>query len=252
MAPALEYGSSSSDVFNDGRRMARLGYSGRSASLVLGRQLGNWGDLQVGLTRQKISARVVLPEDPNAQIVKAYDSTQFLRYRIDTLDSLGFPSRGFLLDAEMERSPTGTDGQSLARSAVIGLAAFHTANWAGHVYGEWAHTQRGTAPLTLGGFLRLSGTANESVQGRSIAFSRLVMARRIGALPITLGGTVRAGFSLEMGGGYDRDQPVQAKQFKQAGSAFLSVDTRFGPVYFGAGGTKEGDRTLYLFLGPIW
>jgi NTE family protein len=79
-----------------------------------------------------------------------------------------------------------------------------------------------------------------------------VMARRIGALPVTLGGTVRAGFSIEAGGGFDLDVPATGKRIKQAGSAFLSVDTRFGPVYVGAGATKEGSQTLYLFLGPVW
>ena len=132
------------------------------------------------------------------------------------------------------------------------LAAISTGNWAGHLYGELAHARFGYAPLSLGGFLRLSGTVPESIQGRSVAFTRLVMARRIGALPVTLGGTVRAGFSIEAGGGFDLDTPGTGKRIKQAGSAFLSVDTRFGPAYVGAGATKDGNKTMYLFLGPVW
>jgi NTE family protein len=132
------------------------------------------------------------------------------------------------------------------------MAAVHTENWAGHVYGEWAHAQSGAAPLSLGGFLRLSGTAADSLQGRTIVFGRLVLARRVGALPVTLGGTVRAGFSLETGGGFDQELTIHSSSRKQAGSAFLSVDTRFGPAYLGAGATRDGNRTMYLFLGPIW
>jgi NTE family protein len=78
------------------------------------------------------------------------------------------------------------------------------------------------------------------------------MARRVGALPVTLGGTVRAGFSLEAGGGFDLSQPVHGGLLKTAVSGFLAVDTRFGPAYIGAGATKDGNRTMYLFLGPIW
>jgi NTE family protein len=74
----------------------------------------------------------------------------------------------------------------------------------------------------------------------------------VGALPIAVGGTVRAGFSLEAGGGYDRANPLRVNTLRKAGSGFLSVDTRFGPAYLGAGATQDGDRTLYLFLGPIW
>ena len=74
------------------------------------------------------------------------------------------------------------------------------------------------------------------------------------SLPATLGGAVRAGFSLEAGGGFDQSVPLpqQRSAFKVAGSGFLSVDTRFGPAYLGAGATRDGQRTLYLFLGPIW
>lgn len=252
VAPSLQYGASAGDIFSGGRRLARTAYNVSSASLVLGRELGNWGDLQFGVRRQSAGARVVVPEQDFT--TTTFDTTEFLRYRVDTLDSLGFPSRGVLLDASLERSPAGVAGASLARSSVVGMAALHTDNWAGHLYGEWAHAQSGAAPLSLGGFLRLSGTPADSIQGRTIAFTRLVLARRVGALPLTLGGTVRAGFSLETGGGFDQPLSLSLKSSsrKQAASAFLSVDTRFGPAYLGAGATKDGDRTLYLFLGPIW
>jgi NTE family protein len=252
VAPSLQYGSTTGDVFAAGRRLARTAYNVSSASFVLGRELGSWGDVQAGVRRQSAGSRVLVPEQDSTQTT--FDTTQFLRYRVDTLDSLAFPSRGGLLDASVERSPGGTIGQSLARSSVLGMIALHTDNWAGHLYGEWAHAQSGAAPLSLGGFLRLSGTPADSVQGRTIAFTRMVLARRIGMLPVTLGGAVRAGFSLETGGGFDQSlaQSLKSRSRKQAGSAFISVDTRFGPAYLGAGATQDGNRTLYLFLGPIW
>jgi NTE family protein len=253
VAPSLQYGASSGDIFSSGRRLARTADYVSSASLVFGRELGNWGDVQLGIRRQSASTRVVVPEQDST--AKTYDTTQFIRYRADTLDSLGFPSRGALIDATIERSPSSTDiGQSLARSSIVGMLALHSDNWAGHIYGEWAHAQSGAAPLSLGGFLRLSGTPADSIQGRTIAFTRLVMARRIGVLPVTLGGALRAGFSLETGGGFDQPLSLSLKSTsrKQAASGFLSVDTRFGPAYLGAGATQDGNRTLYLFLGPIW
>jgi NTE family protein len=63
---------------------------------------------------------------------------------------------------------------------------------------------------------------------------------------------MRAGFSLETGGGFDRSVSGSGRALKQAGSAFLSVETRFGPLFLGAGATRSGEETLYLFLGPIW
>jgi NTE family protein len=236
-----------------GRRRLRLAYSVRANSLVLGRELGTWGDIHAGILRQRIGARVVIPDDPDAPITHGYETTNFLRYRVDTLDSLGFPSTGSLVDVELTRAAKPVDGLSASRTSVLAMTAFHTTNWAGHVYGEYARARNGAAPLTLGGFFRLSGsTCPDSVQGHSIAFGRLVMARRIGALPVTLGGNVRAGFSVEMGGGFDQDNPTPGTLLKQAASGFVSVDTRFGPAYVGAGATKGGKGTFYLFLGPIW
>ncbi|NHZ34896.1 patatin-like phospholipase family protein [Massilia rubra] len=253
VAPALQYGSTSLDFFSEGRRKVRYAYSQRSVRLVLGRELGTWGDVQFGVVKQRLGARALIPEDAAGE--HASNSYQYFRYRVDTLDSLGFPSRGYLVDAQLAGTGIGADGATpLAQFSLLGMSAFRTRDWAGHVYGEYAVASSGDAPLSLGGFLRLSGSMPESVEGNRIAFWRLVMARRIGALPVTLGGTLRAGFSLEAGGAFDRRQIVQGDvtAFKQAVSGFLSVDTRFGPVYAGAGKTVHGGSTAYLFLGPIW
>ena len=71
-------------------------------------------------------------------------------------------------------------------------------------------------------------------------------------MPVALGGNVRAGFSLELGGGFGSSESVHVGALRRAGSGFVSVDTRFGPLYFGAGVTHGNGGTLYLFLGPIW
>jgi NTE family protein len=81
---------------------------------------------------------------------------------------------------------------------------------------------------------------------------RLVLARRIAAMPVALGGNVRAGFSLELGGGFAEGEAVRAGAMRRAASGFLSVDTRFGPLFLGAGATQGTGGTMYLFLGPIW
>ena len=254
VAPSYQYSNSSTDLFADGHRLARFGYKANTTGFLLGRELGNWGNLQAGILRQSADGRITIPYVPAAPDTHGVDTVRYVHYTVDTLDSLAFPTRGVLLNTSIERSPGGGSSSSLARSQAIGLAAFHTDNWAGHVYGEWSHAQRGSAPLALGGFMRLSGTEDGSVEGQSIAFARLSMARRIGKLPLTLGGTVRAGFSLEAGGGYNQDDPFKVKRtgLRQAGSLFLSVDTRFGPAYLAAGATRDGGQTLYVFLGPFW
>ena len=254
VAPSLVSGSSTLDTFDTGRRQQRYAYDFQSATLVLGRELGNWGDVHLGVSRSNLKTRRIIPEAPlTEQPSGALTSTQFFNYRVDTLDSLAFPTRGFLLDASLAHSRhSGPDQQVQANVSVQAMSAFHTKNWAGHVYGEWARSQSGTAPLQLGGFLRLSGVPANSIEGRSVLLTRLVMARRIGTLPTTFGGAVRAGFSLEMGGAFDQSQIWRASRLTQSASVFLSADTRFGPVYVGSGASKNGTGTFYVFLGPIW
>jgi NTE family protein len=82
------------------------------------------------------------------------------------------------------------------------------------------------------------------------------MARRIGEMPVGLGGAVRVGFSLETGavgpGAGLRLRNLPREGWKQAASGFLSVDTRFGPFFLALGATRGGDTSAYLLLGPTW
>jgi NTE family protein len=85
-----------------------------------------------------------------------------------------------------------------------------------------------------------------------VVLGRLVMARRIGAMPAGLGGAARVGFSLELGNGLRSDQSFRWSELEQAGSVFVCVDTRFGPLFLAAGATRGVGSSLYLFLGPFW
>lgn len=252
--PSAQIGKIAGDIFVKQQRMARVSYSARSASLALGRQFGNWGELSFGVSRQAYSVRPVIPQDPTAEVARKYDSTTFARFRVDTLDSLAFPTRGTLLTIGRQRTPGSGQGVGTAASnwSATVLQAFRVDNWAGHVSLEWAKAQAGASPVALGGFLRLSGTPTNSIQDPTLMLGRVVLARRIASLPSAFGGTMRAGFSLEAGGGFDRASDATGRALKQAGSAFLSVETRFGPLFLGAGATREGEQTLYLFLGPVW
>jgi NTE family protein len=249
VAPSLGYQASSADVYTNGQRSARLGFAYWEAAVQFGRQLGNWGNAAVGLARRVGSGRQLISPTGNPLSGHFAGTTKFVEFDVDTLDTLAFPTRGTLVTARLEQD---AGNENSARSALIGLQAFRAGEWAGHLYGELSRARQGTAPSPLGGFLRLSGTPRESVDGQTVAFGRVVLARRIGELPIAVGGPVRAGFSLELGGGFEHGQTVRLRDLKEAGSLFLSVDTRFGPLSFAAGSTRGIGGTLYLFLGPFW
>lgn len=252
LAPSLQYSAASLDVYEQERRTMRLGYEFATASLTFGRQLAAWGDVQVGVERRIGHARSLVVADGSSTTDRFAERVAYAQFQADTLDGLALPSRGLLLQLRVEHSAAAPGLEARRSATAVGLQAFRIEDWAGHVYGEWSRSRSGLAPLSLGGFLRLSGTPRASVGGRAIVLARLVMARRIGDMPAGLGGAVRAGFSLELGRGYEPDQASGFGDLRQAGSGFLSVDTRFGPAFLAAGATRGAGSALYLFLGPFW
>ncbi|MFT7723528.1 MAG: patatin-like phospholipase family protein [Roseateles sp.] len=248
------YEAGSNDVFYQGQRALRLSSSLTSAQLELGRRVAGLGDLRVGLGRLRASNEVVLPVVPDGARRSQSYGQQYVEFHTDTLDSLAFPSRGQWTTARIEwLQPRGEE--HVVNVSLIGLAAFRLGEWAGQLYGELAHAERGMA-RSLGGYLRLSGTPDGALLGENMALARVVMARRIGEMPRGLGGAVRVGFSLETGAVGDgaglslRNLPRSGWQ--QAASGFLSVDTRFGPFYLAVGSTRGGESAAYLLLGPTW
>jgi NTE family protein len=53
-----------------------------------------------------------------------------------------------------------------------------------------------------------------------------------------------------VGGGFHSGQSESLSALKQAGSGFVSIDTRLGHLYFGAGATRGTGSSLYVFFGP--
>jgi NTE family protein len=250
----LGYEAGNNDVFNQGQRALRLSSSLTSAQLELGHRVAGLGDLRLGIGQLRASNEVVLPVVPeNGRRSQTYGQ-QYLELHTDTLDSLAFPSRGQWTTARIEwLHPRGED--SVINASLLGLTAFRLGEWAGQLYGEFAHAERGQA-RSLGGYLRLSGTPDRSLLGENMMLARIVMARRIGEMPVGLGGAVRIGFSLETGAVGDgaglKLSNIPRSGWKQAISGFLSVDTRFGPFYLALGTTRRGETAAYLLLGPSW
>ncbi len=244
----------SNDVFNQGQRALRLSSSLANAQLELGHRIAGLGDLRFGVGRLRAADEVILPAPPGGGRRSQLYSQQYLELHTDTLDSLAFPSRGQWTTARIEwLHPRGED--SVINASLIGLSAFRLGEWAGQLYGEAAHAERGQA-RSLGGYLRLSGTPDASLVGENMTLLRVVMARRIGEMPVGLGHAVRIGFSLETGaigaGSGLKLSNLPSSGWKQAVSGFLSVDTRFGPFFLALGATRGGETAAYLLLGPTW
>lgn len=249
--PGISFNGEPWDYYVNGKRLARYNTRLTLASFALGRRLGNWGDVQLGYNRFKGEAVVQIPEQASNGPHEQSGSQSLLRLRADTLDSIAFPTRGYLLDLSTTRTQIYSSGQTSNDVSFSGLAAYRAGDWAGHGLAEFSHASFGSA-TSLGGFLRLSGSPKSSLSDQNVGLLRLVTAKRIGTMPVGLGETVRGGFSLELGGAVPNGQRLQPSDLKLAGSLFIAVDTRLGPFYLAAGSTRGADSALYLFLGPSW
>ncbi len=250
---AVGYETEGFDVYIERRRALRLGVAATSATLSVGRLLGDLGTVQLGATRRLLRGTPLVPETAGTGTLTSTETRRFVELHLDTLEPLAFPTRGFLLQGRYEREPSGSgDTKPLAQSSLLGLFAFRLNVWGGHVYAEWAKGRDGFSPLQLGGFLRLSGTPRNSINGTTVVFARAVFGREVGQMPPGLGGAVRVGLSAEVGGGVADLRHLRGDDLRKAASVFVSVDTRLGPLYLAAGGTRGGLGAVYLFLGPFW
>lgn len=248
------YRKNGATVYDDetGRASLLVSVSSGIASLALGRRLLDNAQARMGLQHRWLRGRVTVPDIGASGGVNELSAFGEIGY--DTLDSLGFPTRGLLLSASYERfAGTAADYPNATRfsSRFDSLYAASSGLWAGHVYAAGLRLSlNATVPLALGGFLRLSGAPPDSVVGQRVVFGRAVLARQIATLPAALGGAVRVGASLEAGKASQSnglaDSPLRA-----GGSLFTVLDTRFGPVYVGFGHTRHGGSSAYLFLGSV-
>jgi NTE family protein len=101
----------------------------------------------------------------------------------------------------------------------------------------------------LGGFLKLSGYANEQFRGNEYAFGSLIYYHRLTTLTPPLGKGLYLGGSLEVGRQWDVIEPLNPSETRYGSSLFFGADTWLGPFFVGFGLSGEGDTTGYVSLG---
>ena len=176
----------------------------------------------------------------------------------DSLDSLYFPTSGWLLRARWMGGKrwmgSESDYQAVHLQARIATHLPRQLLWLG---GEWfgSSSEDAGVPLlqrpTLGGFLRLSGMQeNQLILGENQWLLNAALLQDIRpwlglqALPVP----VYLGASLEAGRSRNREHTPGQYRLIRSGSLFLGVDTWVGPVFLGYGRTDQGDEAVFFHL----
>ena len=227
------------------------------ADVDVGRNLGNWGEIRMGLHRTNGLTRARYG-DP-ALVEEQYNKGEyFFKFSYDQLDNVHFPRGGetFTFQWDADRTDLGSD---VARDRVT--ADWLVARSLGRNTLLW-WTSAGTTLdgnvkptalpefYSLGGFFNLSGLAPQSLTGPHYAITRAIYFRKIGR-----GGEgffefpAYIGASLELGNTWAQRGEMSLGSARKDASIFFAIDTYLGPVYLGTGYDERGTSGFYLFLG---
>jgi len=228
----------------------------RQVAVDFGRQFGNRAELRLGIMHSSGRAEVITgPQVPTA---KREDGAYRLIFTYDTLDNPNFPHRGGYgqLFFSSSRTELGADTDI----NLGGLSLYKAGRWGNNTllgnisYSDTISNQSSLLNLfQLGGFLSLSGYAQDELSGAYTALATLAYYRTLNhyfiksaEIPLYIGA------SIETGNAWQTRAEIGFDSLIRAGSIFIGADTYIGPIYIAYGFNSEGRQSSYLFLGRVF
>ncbi|NBF08406.1 patatin-like phospholipase family protein [Pseudomonas sp. Fl4BN1] len=232
-------------------RVERYGFG-----LNLGRQIGNSGEVRLGVGEAwgKADVRIGDHSLPSENFNEGYYQ---LQYSFDSLDNVYFPHSGEDIGLTLRQfEPSmGSDKRyrqwefKLDKALSSGPSTFVL----GGRYGRTLdNAEVVTSSFLLGGARQLSGFRQDALSGQNISLARAVYFRRLTPraylpldFPLYLGG------SLERGRAWNNDNAFDSG-YINAASIFLGFDTPLGPLNFSYGFNDDNQKALSLNLGQTF
>jgi NTE family protein len=253
IAPRFNMEQRNINAFVAGDAVARYRISEGDIGFDVGRELGGWGELRVGLRRGIGEARVKIG-DPSLTNID-FDTGGFLaRFRVDTLDDAQIPLYGTRVDLTWNGQRQGLGADEHIDTIETELTSVRTWGRNTLLFGlNYSTTLDSDTSIQeffpLGGFLRLSGIEKGAISGPHAGVVRLVYYRRWRDSGGPLGVPVYFGGSIEAGNAWQNQSDVSIGSLVYNGSLFAGLDTFVGPLFIGGGISEDGDSSFYLFLG---
>lgn len=262
--PSLLLARGNSPFFDDGdvpvgaerEGLVRLGLDG-------GVLFDRWGELRFGLrygASDIESIRIAdVATDPlsSNNLPSERDTSAFVQFTIDTLDELSWPHVGVLASALHTEHVTVASGDleysetelQILKPITRGATTLTLQAAASSTEGPDSDTR---VSARLGGFLQLSGFAEDALSGRhSLLFSG-TLYRRINPRSILFDLPIYMGGSLEAGDVFQERRDLSLNGLAMAGSAFVGLDSPIGPVYLGYGRNDQGTDRFYFSIGTFF
>ncbi len=257
VAPAVRLESRDLPIYADNSRIADFRDREVEGDLDVGRNLGNWGEIRVGVHRIN---GLTYDYFGNPDLVQPqYNNGEyFFKFSYDQLDNVHFPRAGQTFDIQWDANRTNLGADTaFDRVSMDWLAALSRGRNTLLLWTSAGATLDGRLKpsdvqdfYSLGGFLNLSGLAPQSLLGPNFAIARAIYFRKI-----SRGGEgflefpVYVGASLEIGNTWQQRSDISYASAHKDASVFVAFDTFLGPVYLGSGYDQSGNAGYYLFLG---
>lgn len=254
VAPSITVWQTNRNAFVMNDTVARLRFSEVKLVLDAGVEIGNVGEIRMGLFRGAGQARVKVgdPAIPNFKFQTGGFATSL---RFDTFDDAQFPKRGLraglLWNSSLPELGADIRFDSLAFEFLAAASRGKNTLLIGLDFGTTLDSVSAIQDdFSLGGFLRLSGLERGQISGPHAALARLVYYRQINSpegglvqFPVYLGGSIEAGNTWQL------RSDVSVESLLLNGSLFFGLDTPIGPLYLAVGATENGRTNFYLFIG---
>ena len=232
-------------------RLERYGFG-----LNFGRQIGNSGEIRVGVGEAWGEANVRIG-DQNLPSTSFNEGFYDIKSSFDSLDNVYFPHSGEDIALSVRQFEPGLGSDERYRQWEFKLDKALSSGpdtWIlGGRYGRTLDTANVvTSSFLLGGARQLSGFREDAISGQNISLMRAVYYRRLtprSYLPFDF--PLYAGASLERGRAWNNDNEFDSG-YINAASIFIGFDTPLGPLNFSYGFNDDDQKALYLNLGQTF
>ena len=232
-------------------RLERYGFG-----LNFGRQIGNSGEIRVGVGEAWGNADVRIG-DQDLPSTSFNEGFYDIKYSFDSLDNVYFPHSGEDIALSVRQFEPGIGSDERYRQWEFKLDKALSSGpdtWIlGGRYGRTLDKANVvTSSFLLGGARQLSGFREDAISGQNISLMRAVYYRRLtprSYLPFDF--PLYAGASLERGRAWNNDNEFDSG-YINAASVFIGFDTPLGPLNFSYGFNDDDEKALYLNLGQTF
>lgn len=232
-------------------RVERYGFG-----LNLGRQIGNNGEVRLGVGQAwgKADVRIGDQDLPSESFNEGFYT---VKYSYDSLDNVYFPHAGKDVSLTFTQFEPGLSSDTRYRQWELNFdkAMSHGPDTLilGGRYGRTLDDANVvTSSFLLGGARQLSGFREDALSGQNVSLMRAVYYRRLtprSYLPLDF--PLYAGASLERGRAWNNDNEFDSG-YINAASVFIGFDTPLGPLNFTYGLNDADEQAVYLNLGQTF